>query len=333
MIVVLDTNIWLAELGLHSPLGAVARLFLEQKRARLALPEVVRLEVEHNLRRQLTEHVNILQDRHRKLLTVFGTLKELVVPDIPAIEEQVGAVFRDLGIEVLEIPFSLTSAKSSFLKTVEKAPPSDRTQEFKDGVLWADCMGLLNEDDVSLVTADKAFFQGRDCAKGLSNNLAAEIANAPHALTLLPSLDQLVLELQVNVSIDENILVDAYFRKSKDTIAEMLKRHGFVLGEKVRVSKILYATENPSMLYVEFTIELEAKDTVGDVRCGGLLTVCGDGSYDIKQNVLAELRVLDEILHFQKQGGEEQEVRNVYAFAESFHGHRIVSHRIRQRLA
>jgi hypothetical protein len=55
--IILDSNIWLAELGLRSPLGAVARLYLQQKRARLALPEVVRLEIEHNLRNRLRDYV------------------------------------------------------------------------------------------------------------------------------------------------------------------------------------------------------------------------------------------------------------------------------------
>ena len=68
MIVVLDTNIWLAEFGLRSPLGAVARLYLRQKNARLALPEVVRLEVEHNFRNQLRTFVHTLQSTHRQLL-------------------------------------------------------------------------------------------------------------------------------------------------------------------------------------------------------------------------------------------------------------------------
>jgi len=103
MIVILDSNIWLAELGLRSPLGAVARLYLQQKRARLALPEVIRLEVEHNLRNQLRNYVRALQTTHRQLLTVFGTLKELVVPDAVAIEGRVAQLFAKLCVEVLEV--------------------------------------------------------------------------------------------------------------------------------------------------------------------------------------------------------------------------------------
>ena len=128
MIVILDSNIWLAELGLRSPLGAVARLYLQQKRARLALPEVIRLEVEHNLRNQLRNYVRALQTTHRQLLTVFGTLKELVVPDAVAIEGRVAQLFAKLGVEVLEIPFSLASARSSFLKTIDKVPTPHRIE-------------------------------------------------------------------------------------------------------------------------------------------------------------------------------------------------------------
>ncbi len=212
---------------------AVARVYLQQKHARLALPEVVRLEVEHNLRNRLRDYVATLQSTHRQLLTVFGTLKELVVPDATAIEGRVTELFGNLGVEVLEIPFSLPSAKSSFLKAIDKLPPSDRTQEFKDGVLWADCAGLLKNDDVCLITADKAFFQERDYTKGLSKNLAAEIADAVHAFSLLPSLDQLVRDLRIEVAIDENVLVRAYLDKSFEAIDGLLKRNGFVLGEKL----------------------------------------------------------------------------------------------------
>jgi predicted nucleic acid-binding protein len=49
MIIVLDTNLWL-ELALNSGLGSALRFFLKRQKARLALPEVVRLEVQHNLR-------------------------------------------------------------------------------------------------------------------------------------------------------------------------------------------------------------------------------------------------------------------------------------------
>ena len=108
---------------------------------------------------------------YRQLLSVFGTLREVVLPDDAAIESKVADVFSNLGVELLEIPFSIESARASFLKTVDKVPPSETTQEFKDGVLWADCVALLGSDDVYLISNDTHFYEGRKHPNGLAKNL------------------------------------------------------------------------------------------------------------------------------------------------------------------
>jgi len=70
--------------------------------------------------------------------------------------------------------FTLESAKLSLQKINDKVPPSDKNQQFKDGVIWADCMNLLQKGDVILVTKDKAFFQDRVYDNGLAVNLKEE---------------------------------------------------------------------------------------------------------------------------------------------------------------
>src|SRR5258706_16375315 len=100
MIVVLDSNIWLSELGLNSGSGSAVRFFLRQKHARLALPEVVRLEVERNFRHLIRKFVSDIQDGHRQLLAVFGRLKEVVLPDDAAIEAKIGEIFNGVGIDL-----------------------------------------------------------------------------------------------------------------------------------------------------------------------------------------------------------------------------------------
>ncbi len=234
MITVFDANIWIAQLGLRSPLGAAARFYLKRTKAGLALPEVVRLEVERNLRNRLTQCVTRIEDDHRQLLTLFGVLKALVLPDPAAIEAKVNDLFGSLGIDILDVPFSLSSARSSFLKTIDKVPPSDKTQEFRDGVLWADCVKLLEEDDVSLVTGDKAFFQDREYSKGLSRNLAAEIAPAKHRFSLVASLSELIGDFRVDLPLDEELLVQSHLAKNAQAIDGLLSRNGFVLGKKTQ---------------------------------------------------------------------------------------------------
>lgn len=154
MYIIFDSNIWISELGLNTTLGAAVRFFVKSKQATAVLPEVIRLETERNLKAALTKYVADLEKNHRQLLTVFGKLKEMILPDQAAIEEKVASVFGACQLELLEIPLSLNSARSSFLKTVDKVPPSDKDQQFKDGVIWAEILVLLEKDDVFFVTEE-----------------------------------------------------------------------------------------------------------------------------------------------------------------------------------
>ena len=95
-----------------------------------------------------------MSEDHRRLLGYFGKLKELVLPNDAELEELSSKLFSNVGVEIVDIPFSLTSARSSFLKTINKEAPSDQGQEFKDGLIWADCVALLESDHVWLLNTN-----------------------------------------------------------------------------------------------------------------------------------------------------------------------------------
>ena len=80
VVIVFDSNIWISELGLRSGAAAAVKFFLRQQGARLAIPEVVRLEVKYHLQRDLREYIEEIRSNYRQLLTAFGKLKELVLP-------------------------------------------------------------------------------------------------------------------------------------------------------------------------------------------------------------------------------------------------------------
>jgi hypothetical protein len=117
MIVVFDTNIWKSELYLQSPSGAAVRFFLREQKARVGLPEVVRLEVEEHLRGDIKSVIDKLRTQHSRLLRLFGQLRELSLPAEDAIDAIIEKVFGELGVEVVEVPFSLPSARSSWLSS------------------------------------------------------------------------------------------------------------------------------------------------------------------------------------------------------------------------
>jgi len=254
MIVVFDTNVWKSELYLQSPSAAAVRFFLREQKARVGLPEVVRLEVEEHLRSDIKSVVDRLRTQHGRLLRLFGQLRELSLPAEDAIDAVIAKVFGELGVEMIEVPFSLPSARSSFLKTIRKLPPSDSTQEFKDGVLWSDCVELLEIDDVCLITNDKAFYANHEVARGLAPELAAELTGKSHRLTIMGQLSDLLNQVRVDYDISVETISEELLHGSRERLVAQLATNGFSLGEITAAERKLFATENPRMLFVEFQV-------------------------------------------------------------------------------
>lgn len=333
MIVVLDTNIWLGELALNSSLGAAVRFFLRQRNAQLAVPEVVRLEVERNFREKLNEFVANVRDNHRQLLAVFGTLKEVVLPDDAAIQSKVAEIFSGVGVKLLNVDFSFESAKSSFLKTIEKLPPSGQNQQFKDGVLWADCVSLLQHDEVFFVTSDSAFFHRRKYEEGLAENLRAETIGQPHQLKVFRSLSELLTDIKKEVNIDEGLLVQSFMDRHGKLVDEMLERNGFRLENPSEIKKALYATVDPRILYIDFSIDIACTDLSDQKRTDAVLHLKGSGSYNIDDGEYNDMRITGQELDFLLTDGTEKQSVNVILGAASIViGHRDVVHSVRYQL-
>lgn len=333
MIVVFDSNVWLAELGLRSGAAAAAKFFLNHSGSRLALPEVVRLEVQQNLEARLTEHIGHIQTSYRQLLTAFGTLREVVLPTPDEVREKVNELFDSVQVPKVDVPFSLTSARSSFLKAIAKVPPSDKTQEFKDGVLWADCVALLAHEPVALVTADKAFYQERSYEKGLATNLKDEVAACPHPLQLHPNLSSLLHAIRQPVALDEALLAAAFLAAHRESVYGTLDRQGFELGHRTSVEYILFATENPEVLFLEFSMSFACNDIRGEGRTDSVLLLKGDASYIPATGAFTDIRNFGEHLKFRLPDGSEGETRNAVLYAAGIViGHRQVSNVVRYRL-
>ncbi|MDH1291386.1 PIN domain-containing protein [Comamonas terrigena] len=332
MLVVIDSNIWLSSLALRSSLSAAVLFYISQRGWTVVVPEVVHLEVEANLRTQLTDAVDSVKANHRKLLAVFGTMKEVVLPTQSEIERVVSEVFAIDQIELRHVPFSLESARNSFLRTVEKLPPSHRNQQFKDGVIWADCLALLEEDDVILVTSDKAFFEGDDLKRDLSKELQREAAAKPHTLRLFSELTQLLDDVRVPISVDPSKLLAAFRESEGATFGSLLDRNGFSEGGLLKCSSQLYATSDASRLHLEFQLELEARDITGQDRTGGVLLVTGNGLYAPRQSAFEVLQSGGEELRYISETGEEVKRSIVMGRANIVLGHADVMHSVRHLL-
>ena len=333
MIVVFDTNIWLSELGLRSGAGAAVRFYLKHRGARVAIPEVVRLEVTHNLTSRLMKHIESIRSDYSQLLTAFGTLREVVLPTEQQVQERITELFASMNVEQIDVPFSLESARSSFLKTIHKLPPSHQSQQFKDGVLWGDCVGLLSSDDVVLVTADKAFYQDQTYSKGLATSLRDELPASPYEFRILPALSDLLESVRTSVAIDGDALQASFIEQHRASVMGMLERHGFALGSRTALKFNLFATENPAVLFIDYSMEIQCEDERGEGRTDVFLRLKGDGSYLPTTQEFSSLRNFGEQLTFRLPDGTTSEMRNAVIFVDGIViGHKEVSSVIRYPL-
>jgi hypothetical protein len=333
MFIVFDSNIWRSELGLNSAKGAAIRFFINQKGAKVALSEVIKLETEHNLKNMIRDLMSKMVENHRQLLTIFGRMKELVLPDENEIEERVKKLFSQVKVEIVELPFTFESAKSSFMKIIDKQPPSDKTEEFRDGVIWANCLSLLKSDDVYLVTNDKHFYNSRSHDKGLAKNLADEASTYENTNKIFSDISELIAEIKSDVKIDSRHLVNAFIDNNRESIMGTLERNGFEMtGEPIAKSN-LYVTEDPNRLYIEFEIQYLCNDLSASNRTDAKLILRGDGNYLLDKNTFSEMRNFGEELIFKLENGEEKQLRNVVIFAGGLVlGHKTVEHSVKWKL-
>jgi hypothetical protein len=330
MIIVFDTNIWLSQLGMRSATASAVRFFLRQNDYRLALPEVVRMEVEINLKNDLMKFINGIKDSHEQLLTTFQTLTRVTLPTEAEVEALIPQLFESVGVELITIPFSLESARNSLLKTIHKQQPSNNTQQFKDGVLWADCLGLLETDNVTLVTADKAFYRGHVYEKGLASNLQFEADQYPYKIHLMENLAALLETLPKTIPFDEGKLVGVALAAAESNVHTYLAE-GFEIGAPPRITRSIFATENPEKLFFECSISIPCPDISGLNRDDASLIIDADGLYLPGSKSFEGLGLKTVSFKFHNRDGVEEERRGVWLRAGGV-GHREITSVIRHRL-
>lgn len=333
MIVVFDTNVWISDLALTSNVGSAVRFYLRDQKARIGLPEVVRLETEFHMRTTLTDHIKEIQSSHRQLLAVFGRLKEVVLPTDEQVEELISKVFSNLGVEIQEFPFTLGSAKASLIRAVNKLPPSDKNQQFKDGVLWEDCLKMLKDESVFLVTDDRAFYKNRDTKLGLADELKRDLSGAPNEFQIFASLRDLLSQIGTGVEIEPASLIAAYMNLHGDKMKGMADKHSFVLTGEPTAEFDVFVTEKPASLYVAFRIELPCSDATNEGRTGAKILARGEGTYDAETKKFVELANRGEQFLYNLEDGTEKKLENVVlAVGSVVIGHRMVEHSVRYKL-
>ena len=201
MFVVFDSNIWISQRGLKSKAAVEVKEFINAKGATLVVPEVVKIEVERKIREELKKQRDTIKASRHYLAMLLGGVDDMLLPTDVQIDSCVSSLVEDTGVKLKHMPLTVEAAKSSFNKILCKTQPSDsKKEQFADGVIWANCLELLEDSDVYLVSEDQAFFKDKNYERGLAPNLAVEAKQWKNKLKLFPNLKRLLQDERQDIS-------------------------------------------------------------------------------------------------------------------------------------
>ena len=324
LILVLDSNIWLSEQMLRHSAGSAVRFFLRARGAQIAVPEVVRREVTHHLAQTFKNLSLDMRESYDRLLRMVGSLKELVLPSDRELDAFALSAFENARIDAIDVPFRLESARASFEKCLLGEPPSGpKDQQFKDGVLWADCLRLASEHPVLLVTADKGFYKGRAYDQGLAENLVAESRATACGVTVVHTLSLVLEKIQVDVTVDYERFGEQLLQIVQPRIDDWIGRHGFVVSRLTAGEHRLFATDDPAWAHLEFALTFRCVHPDGRE---GILVARGEARYSPTTGTAKELRSRGEDFEFDDGEGQRKAMSAVVGAGSIVLGHRTVQY-------
>lgn len=140
MFILFDSNVWISQVGLQSEVGAAVRHFAKRHGAIVAIPEIVKLEVEEKLTKSLFNLRKTAENSYRQLLPYMSELQPIPLPSEEDLRKTVENIIPTFDIPTRHLPFNGDVARSSLMKVIRKIPPSaEKREEFCDGVIWAHC--------------------------------------------------------------------------------------------------------------------------------------------------------------------------------------------------
>ena len=332
--IVLDTNIWLSELALMTPVGCAFSHYVTVGGYKIGLPEVVEAETKKNFSKKIHEYKENIEADYRRLLAIFGKMKEIVMPSDAEIEAKIEAIFDNHSGRITSVPFDLESARTSFEKILSKeAPNSENNQQFKDGVIWANCLFLARTGDVSFVTQDKAFYEQRKYENGLSANLLHEAQSLGLNISIYSTLADLISDIRCDVSVDENKLVDAVEAETYENTKALSDRLGYYLKNIISKKFEFYATTDPLEVSVVFCLKYDLEDYKVDGRLNSYAESRGEFLLNVSTQSMRNFVNKGEGVTWQDSDGESHTCNNIYMYGNLVLGHKTIEHQVSYKLS
>ena len=248
----LDSNIWIKEVGLMSKRASTLRLYMQARRKRLVVPEVVQAEAARHLASVMRTQAAAARKAHEQLVRMLGTLSEWRIPSNEEVAEHTERLAKGMDIPADYIELQPDTALRGARRCLAQRAPAHCTKRaFMDCLIWEEVMNLLDRHDLCFVTNDGGFFDNGSSDK-LHPSLEEEADARAHALRVERDLDAILDEFRSEFTIDTEVLLD-FVNSRGAAIKRTAESMGFAAKGPPEVSYKAFATENAREVEVRFT--------------------------------------------------------------------------------
>ena len=265
--VVIDTNVWVSQLLLKTPVGMSLVYTLGRQQGFIGLPEVI----ERELSKHILEHGQDAADKIEKGSSILNTLTDSPTFPLPAtlikLEQVVKTRLADLAPILRRVPLTLAHATAALNMVDAKVPPNaEKNQQFKDSAIWQAVLDLARQYTVHFITNDKGFFLDRDTSKGLAVNLQEDCTAANGNVTPYCDLRSCLEAISSDrPQFDRDRLKSLIESFAIPKLQNEVTRWRYVFKELLNTDIMAFRTEDPDRIAMDYTIamrcELEASVT------------------------------------------------------------------------
>ena len=251
---VLDSNIWIKEVGLMSKRASTLRLYMRERRKRLVVPEAVQAEAARHLASKMHSETAAARRAHKWLLRVFGTLSEWRIPSDAEIAEHAERLARGVDVPADYIELQPDTALRGARRCMAQRPPAHTPAhkgDFVDCLIWEEVMNLLDSQDLYFVTNDGGFFDENADSNRLHRSLEEEANARAHALRVERDLGPILNEFRSEFTIDMGVLLD-FVNTRGASIKAAAESMGFEAKGPPEVTYKAFATEDAREVEVRF---------------------------------------------------------------------------------
>lgn len=311
-VLVLDTNTFVAEIGLTSRGGSALKHYLYRRGTQLVVPEAVAKEC----RRKLTDRARGKRKRIEEDLQWLGRfcgeVRGWCGPDDETIAERAELLAKADHLGAVVVPETREVRRRAELRHQAEQPPSHKRSEPVDCRIWEQCLALLARYHVIFVSGD-GDFRGHRKHDNLHPTLRAEAEEVAEdrSLTFHRTMESLLSELRSEIQpLPNNVVLTFVYDSIASVIDELKSNSGCHPKGVGEVKQTLLTTDQAEVIEVRLEIsdiwESADKANTMDFR------LSGSCHYRLSEETLCDLTALNVALLTQQPDGSVRAVKGSY---------------------